>query len=324
LPLHEMQEDMNTSLFALLNPLAQHPPEFHFNREVHVQCRRSKSFIEDIVSNCRPKVDSVTSLPETATQEELQPLRDKPEVKPAKEEMQTVHDASGVKPATQEMLFPQYSEAKPAIQEPVDVNQVLLPQEVSAVHATAPPQFSTQTPPTRTQPPIVGTTCWSAGAAVATGAATSFMSMTSRTAPQTNGQQAAELPTHTVIYGARTAAPLDFQGSRVAPAVKSADAVHSKAPPNIHFEADVGITEGTASPARIGVLQEAPFASHLWEKQCGPPSQPRAASGFSTSASQVRHFDADRFPGTGGGVHHEADDGSNRWRIVVDKGDSCD
>jgi len=294
------------------------------------------------VSNCRPKVDSVTSLPETATQEELQPLRDKPEVKPAKEEMQTVHDASGVKPATQEMLFPQYSEAKPAIQEPVDVNQVLLPQEVSAVHATAPPQFSTQTPPTRTQPPIVGTTCWSAGAAVATGAATSFMSMTSRTAPQRNGQQAAELPTHTVIYGARTTAPLDIQGSRVAPVVKSEDAVHTKAPPNIQFDAeeqppalpgenrdrwqrrDEVVTKGVASPERIGIQQETPFTSHLWEKQCGPPSQTRAASVVSTNALQVRQIDFDHFPGPGGGVHHKADDGSNHWCVSVDPGGSYD
>jgi len=254
LPLHEMQADLNRSLVGLLDPCAQHAPEFAFKKEAHLACHRKKSFLEEI------------EFANVATQPVVPP-----EPKEPKTAIQAVH-----------------------VEPPVHVDQVLLPQEVCATHATAPPQFAAETPPTRTQPSIVGTTCWSAGAAVATGAATSFMSMTSRTAPEANGQQAAELPSHTVVYGARTM-PLDTQGSRTAPVVKSPDAVHSKAPPDIHVD-EQAVTEGVASPARIGILQEAPFTAHQREeqrgppsphRQCGPPSPHRAMSARSTSASQV-------------------------------------
>mmetsp|Transcript_104384 Transcript_104384/g.207301 ORF Transcript_104384/g.207301 Transcript_104384/m.207301 type:complete len:547 (-) Transcript_104384:142-1782(-) len=175
------------------------------------------------------------------------------------------------------------SEKSTEEQEPVALEQVLLPQEVCAVPMKE-PQFAAETPP-RTQTPIVGTTCWSAGAAVATGAASSFKSMTSRTAPETNGQQASGLLDHTVVYGARTEIP-DIQGSGVAPVATVADAVHSQAPPGIHVDAEV-ITERPASPTRIGILQEAPFASHQWEKRTGPLSQSSTTTLLSTSDSQV-------------------------------------
>merc|ERR1719210_1142026 len=48
LPLHDMQADLNKSLIALLHPCAQHAPDFNFNKEEHIVCRRSNDHMEAI------------------------------------------------------------------------------------------------------------------------------------------------------------------------------------------------------------------------------------------------------------------------------------
>jgi len=59
LPLHDMQEDMNKSLVALLDHRAQHPPEFAF-REDHRRLDRSTQDIEQIFGEKQPIQRSVS------------------------------------------------------------------------------------------------------------------------------------------------------------------------------------------------------------------------------------------------------------------------
>jgi len=205
----------------------------------------------------------------------------------------------------EELEFSQSSQLKPAVQEAIDVNHVDFPQQVRA-----PPQFASDMPPTKTQLPMVATTCWSAGAVAATGAATSLMSMTSRTAaaPEPNGVRTAEAHANTVVYGAPAGAsasvfPKDTQGSSAAPAVKSAAAMHSQAPPDLNAEIAVSMSEAPSTrhppTRRTCSLQEAPIASCQWEKQHGPPSQLVPAlsvlsrgSGTPTSTSSLSSLEA--------------------------------
>lgn len=60
LPLHEMQIDLNSSLCALINPKASHPPSFDFNKPVHIQLKRQKVLLDQAIHELhsrRPDLD---------------------------------------------------------------------------------------------------------------------------------------------------------------------------------------------------------------------------------------------------------------------------
>mmetsp|Transcript_135060 Transcript_135060/g.269522 ORF Transcript_135060/g.269522 Transcript_135060/m.269522 type:complete len:586 (-) Transcript_135060:65-1822(-) len=185
------------------------------------------------------------------------------------------------------------SETTPAAAELADGNHVTLPQEVCAAQTVAPPQFATKTPPARNHVPMVApTTCWSAGTAAATGAATSLKAMTSRTStsPETRSKRVAQ-------GDLASALPNDIQGSSMASGVKHADALHGAAPPDIG--ADLAIST-SKPPNRIRRRQETSLALYPWEKQCGTPSQSMLTSSvLSAGGSKVRHFGSGRFHGIG-------------------------
>jgi len=275
LPLHEMQQDMNNSLQALLANHAQKAPVFKFNKEQHtvenLEKRRSKQFIDQIrfshhSSHSKPDAKEVIDVNQVTLAQEV---------------------CAAPTAASNNALQP-----KPAAHKMVDVNMATLPQELCATHTAAPPQFAAEAPPTRTQVPMVASTCWSAGSIAATGAATALMSVTSRTstASEPNDKQTAQ-----GMGDMASAFTNDTQGSRVAPVVKRADAVHSKAPPDI--DAENAVSMSRAPNSRMRRLQEAPFASER-EKQRNPSSHPALASSvLSTSGSKVRHSHIDHFPG---------------------------
>merc|ERR1712129_352698 len=146
----------------------------------------------------------------------------------------------------------------------------------------------------RTQSPRVAATCWSAGTFAATGAASAVMSMASRTstAPEPNGSR----PAAQGVGVWESDLTNDTQGSFVAPVVKSADAVHSKAPPDI--DAEMAVSLSKAPTSRMRCQQEALFASYKWEKQRGPwPIS--VSSVLSTSGSTPSHVHIDHLPGIG-------------------------
>lgn len=196
----------------------------------------------------------------------------------------------------------QFRDNSSQLKEAIDTSEVALPQQVCAAHAAAPPQFTAETPPARTQSvptvpvaPPMSTTCWSA-----TGAATTFMSMNSRTGadPKPNGLRASDIPTGAVVYGSAAASPAavfprDTQGSGVAPVVKSADAVHKRAPHDVHLDVEMARSLCEVPSSRLCSLQEAHNVPCQRKTQCGLSRQ-------SAPASSVWDSDVGNFPATGG------------------------